>query len=114
MEQVIKQKLTNYTIEHLYQLKGLINYLRNHTTSPQIASTHEMAKIDIKENFNFILTKMKKKVKENDINYVQEYLVESIDQEVYLTSYYYASLLRELNSEVLNVDVHQLTLKTIF
>jgi hypothetical protein len=40
---------------------------------------------------------MKRSIKDKQNKEVLEYLVVGIDNEVYLTSYYYASLLRELS-----------------
>lgn len=39
IEGIIKGKLMHFNIEHLYQLKGLINYLRNHTNSAHNAES---------------------------------------------------------------------------
>jgi len=69
--------------------------------------------VDIKHNFDFILSKMQKKLKEKEENYILEYMVCGIDSEVYLTTYFYASLLRELNSKELNKQIHNLTVETI-
>lgn len=55
--------MTHFNMEHLYQLKGILNYLRNPNKTSKVAETHEMAKIDIKQNFDFILSKMQKKIK---------------------------------------------------
>mgnify|MGYP000209289443 CR=1 FL=1 len=99
MEANIKNKVAQFNMEHLYQLKGLINFLRNHTKSANVAETHEMAKIDIRDNFDFILTKMQKKIKDGDTDYVTEYLICGVNSEEYLNTYFYASLLRELNCD---------------
>lgn len=72
-----------------------------------------MAQIDIRDNFNFILTKMQNKLNEKNIPYILDYLVCGIDQEEFLTSYYYASLIRELENEELEKSVHNLTVSTL-
>ena len=73
-----------------------------------------MAKIELKENFDFILSKLQKKVKEKDLAYIIEYLRCGVDEEQYLTSYFYASLLRELNSTDLDKDVQRMTIENIY
>lgn len=86
-----------------------MNFLQNQTNSMRQPQSRFMSEFEIKENFDFILTKMQKLMKEGDNQQVIEYLVVGIDHEEYLTSYYYASLLRELNSPQMERDMHQIT-----
>lgn len=42
-----------------------------------------------------------------------DYIVCGVNQDEYLTSYYYASLLRELSNEGLEREMHKITVETV-
>lgn len=79
MEAIVKGKLVQFSTEHLYHLKGLLNYLRNHTNFIPQTETRFMSEFPIKEHFDFILSKMQKLIKEQANKQVLQYLVDGVD-----------------------------------
>jgi len=60
METLIKNKVMQFSMEQLFHLKSLHQYLQNHTNEPSKVETHEMAHLQIKDNFQFIRKMMEK------------------------------------------------------
>ena len=110
---MMKSKLVHFNIEHLFHLKGLLNYLRNHTNHISTAETEEIAELELKTNFQFIFKKMDKLLREDEAKKVLEFMAAGIDQQDFLNSYYYASLVKDLNHKELSRMIHELTLSSI-
>jgi hypothetical protein len=109
---MMKSKLVQFSIEQLMHLKGLLNYLRNHENRVS-AGESEMGELEIKTNFQFILKKMERLLREGESARILQFVAAGIDRHDFLSSYYYASLVKDLAQKPLNSQLHQLTLATI-
>jgi hypothetical protein len=112
MEAMMKAKLVQFSMEQVFHLKGLLSYLRSHANKVA-PEAEDMAALEIKTNFPFILKKMERLLKEDHPQKVLQFVAAGIDHKDFLNSYYYASLIRDLNHKPLHQQVHALALSSI-
>lgn len=52
-------------------------------------------------------------MKENQFKKIIDFVAAGIDQQDFLSSYYYASLIKDLNQKNINIQIHDQTINTI-